>query len=459
MKIRASRISTSIALAITEDCRHEHLPGHVPGDAASASQHGNDDHDLEQAETERVAPPHQQDQQQEQEAPDTTTPLLLRDGNRRHSKRTNSNSLRSLVAAFFAFFRLHLTRYRPAAFQALRGETWLVDEGEYLASFPTPVTRRRRRRQRTLRDAGEDGGESGGQQVVADDDDGLLVPVGDLGYSGSTFFRTRNGKFLVKSLPRRFEHRFFTHDLLDPYVAHSRAYPASLLVRITDMPYTATPSLGGILGTAPTHHIVMENLLFGKGAAGEEEGGKQWETYDLKPDGYFFPERDIADGHLAPQSVKDRLVDTFPGKVVVSLDDRERLLTTLNHDTQLLAAHAAVDYSLFLVRYPQPSSSTSAPPSLASGVPCPWREGVNDVSGEWTYRAVVLDFFWAKSALRAKAMTGLVDTYNVVADQGPMSITAEPGEYRTRFMKMVDDLVVSETDSTRLQAADEEAEE
>lgn len=431
MQIRASRISTSIALAITEDCRDQHLPG--DGDAHAR----HDDVDIE-GQPEHT---HAHGQGQQRQPADTTTPLL-RDAtttaagagasSAKRTNRSKKTSLRSLVASFFAFFRLHLTRYRPASFQSLRGEAWLVDEGEYLESFPTP-TRRRRQNVR----------------------EGQLVPVGDLGYSGSTFFATPNGKFLIKSLPRRFEHSFFTHDLLDPYIAHNRAYPASLLVRITDMPYTATPSLGGILGTAPTHHIVMENLLYGKG---DGEAAKQWETYDLKPDDYFFPERDIADGNLAPQSVKDRLIDTFPDKViVVSLDDRERLIATLNQDTQLLASHAAVDYSLFLVRYPSPSSAASAPGSLRSSVPCPWREGVDDVQGQWTYRAVVLDFFWAKSALQAKAMTGLVGAYNVVADQGPMSITAEPDEYRQRFMKMVDDLVVAETDSTRLQEGDEQA--
>lgn len=412
MQIRASRISASIAQAITEDCGDEHL--HGDGDAPASNDH--------------VESVRQQSD---------TTPLLqsphgsdTKVANGKPKKR----SWRSLAASFFALFRLHLTRYRPASFRALRQETWLIDENEYLRSFPTPIRRRR--------DAVKQGRAQG---------EGQLVPAGDLGYSGSTFFSTPNGKFLVKSLPRRFEHSFFTHDLLDPYIAHNGAYPASLLVRILEMPYTKSPSLGGIIGTAPTHHIVMENLLYGRG---DGEQAERWETYDLKPDDYFFPERDIADGNLVPQSVKDRLIDSFPGKVVVPLDDREQLLATLNIDTQLLASRAAVDYSLFLVRYPQPSSSDSSatppvPSLLRSGVPCPWREGVDDVRGKWTYRAVVLDFFWAKSALQAKAMTGLVGAYNLVANQGPMSITAEPGEYRTRFMKMVDDLIIAETDTSR----------
>lgn len=422
MQIRASRISASIAGAITEDRERR---GHFPGDAVPSV--GRE--------------PRQSGQEggggNNEEEPSERTALIDKKSGGGKT-RGGRYPLISLLASFFSFFRLHLTRYRPDSFLTLRSEAWRIDEDEYLDSFPT--TRRKFHHSRPRDQEHQEGeGESNSnpQEEEADDKE-LLVPAGDLGYSGSTFFTTPNAKFLVKSLPRRFEHSFFTHDLLDPYIAHNRDQPDSLLARITDMPYTARPSLGGILGTAPTHHIVMENLLYGQGQG-------EWETYDLKPEDYFFPERDIADGYLAPQSVKDRLVDTFPDKVIVPLQQRELLLTTLNHDTQLLASHAAVDYSLFLVRYPQPKDGKPPPPSLHSDVSCPWREGVDDVRGEWTYRAVVLDFFWAKSALQAKAMTGLVDTFNVVADQGPMSITAEPGEYRQRFMKMVDSIVVSES--------------
>ena len=68
---------------------------------------------------------------------------------------------------------------------------------------------------------------------------------------------------------------------------------------------------------------------------------------------------------------------------------------------------------------------------------------------KWIYRAVLLDFFWAKDAFQAKAMTGLVNTFNFLKwgrDHGPMSITTTSDEYRMRFMKMVD-AIVEVTDS------------
>ena len=190
---------------------------------------------------------------------------------------------------FFSLFHLKLVRFRPEDFERLRSQIWGIEECGYKLSF-------------RLRDD-YDGQQ---QQRQVSEEDGLLgnatgdlVPVGDLGYSGSTFFNTPDGKYLIKSLPRSFEYLFFTRTLFDPYVEHMVAHAESLLARITDLPHAPHLTLGGVFGLAPTHHIVMENLLHGK--KGEEEVG--WETFDLKPHDYFFPERDIADGHLAPDSV------------------------------------------------------------------------------------------------------------------------------------------------------------
>ena len=382
-----------------------------------------------------------------------------------------SHSIPSTVAAsiiaFFAVFHVALTRFQAAEFLTLRDEIWELDEDEYRGSFEeyaqpgAEIRDESDLEQGSTRDTNKRGGKGKGKDIAPAE----LVPVGDLGYSGSTFFTTANGKYLVKSLPRAFEYEFFAKDLFAQYLAHSKLHPGSLLARITDMPYAPHTTFGGLLGLAPTHHIVMENLLYGKeedenrGGDGQQESGGEsaasakqvkWETYDLKPESYFFPERDIADGKLAPQSVKDKLIDTFPDKIRVTTQMRDELLAILGSDTQLLADNLAVDYSLFLIRYPGPSApsrkqrpastSTGVPPSLApSG---PWRSGVDSVDGQWTYRAIVLDFFWAKHKLRAKMMTWLVDALNLVVKKGPMSVTAEPGEYRQRFLKMVGEMVV-----------------
>lgn len=222
-----------------------------------------------------------------------------------------------------------------------------------------------------------------------------------------------------------------------------QTYTDSLLVRITDLLYCPTTTLGSILGAAPSHHIVMENILYGKSSCDKGQQ-KRWETYDLKPNDYFFPERDIAGGRLAPESVKDRLIDEFEDKIRVTIDQKEELIAQLSEDSKLLQKHNAVDYSLFLVRYPADLNSGAHKVSTPPGHGSAWRSGVVSRDGKWVYRAIVLDFFWSKDALQAHAFTGLVKLYNTFKfgkDHGPMSITTDSDEYRQRFLGMVEDMV------------------
>lgn len=140
------------------------------------------------------------------------------------------------IWAFFAIFSLPLVRYRASLFERLRSDAWEMEEEEYLESFRSSTKSKRTD----------------------------LVAVGDLGYSGSTFFTTPNSKYLIKSLPRKFEQTFFRDRLLEPYVEHMLSNKDSLLVRITDLLCSRTCTIGTAIGAAPSHHIVMENILYGK---------------------------------------------------------------------------------------------------------------------------------------------------------------------------------------------------
>lgn len=177
----------------------------------------------------------------------------------------------------------------------------------------------------------------------------------------------------------------------------------------------------------------MENILYGKGSSSK---ASEWETYDLKPTSYFFPERDIAGGMLASEATKSRLADYFPDKVRITGTQADELMDLLKTDTNLLEQANAVDYSLFVVRYP----ADDEPEHLLSKTN-EWRTGLMSRDKKWKYRVVLLDFFWAKHKFQAQAMTGLVDTFNVFGRKGPMSITTTPEEYRERFLKMVTDMI------------------
>ncbi|KAF2262416.1 SAICAR synthase-like protein [Lojkania enalia] len=329
---------------------------------------------------------------------------------------SKSPSFLARILAFFSVFGLTLARYREELFKKLRNEIWRIEEEEYTESFRSP---------------------SYGKRTD-------LIPVGDLGYSGSTFFTTPNSKFLLKSLPRHFEQSFFRRRLLYPYTEHMELNEASLLVRITDLLYCPVTTLGAMLGSAPSHHIVMENILYGKSSCAKGDQ-KKWETYDLKPNDYFYPERDIAGGRLAPESVKERLIDEFPDKVRVNIDEKEELVAQLARDTKILQEANAVDYSLFLVRYPASMGTAEGGKiPVPPGRPSAWRNGLVSRDGKWIYRAILLDFFWAKDALQAKALTGLVNSFNFLKwgkNHGPMSITTSSEEYRTRFLRMVESIV------------------
>ncbi|KAL4906716.1 hypothetical protein BDW74DRAFT_136990 [Aspergillus multicolor] len=311
----------------------------------------------------------------------------------------------SIIQRIFAFFRifyLTLIRYEQELFYNLRKEIWKLPEEEYLACFKN------------------------------DRKSPALEQMGDLGYSGSTFFRTSNSAFLVKSVPRHFEHSFFRNDLLRPYYEYMLKYPESLLVWITDYIYAPYSSIGSILRTSPAHHIIMENLLYGKD---EDDNSDKWETYDLKPIDYFYPERDLVPEPLVSEEIISRLADKFEDKVRLTRKNYEAVKRTLDKDTAFLASANIVDYSLFMVRFP----ASSNPGSL--GRKTQWRVGVTSADGKWKYRAVVLDFFWAKHTFHAQAMTGAVQTFNLIGRQGPMSITTTAEEYREKFLTMVEEML------------------
>lgn len=263
-----------------------------------------------------------------------------------------------------------------------------------------------------------------------------------------TFYSTADQKYLVKSVPRHSEHSFFRDDLLTPYVQHMATHPRSLLVRICDFLGASGPSIGRIFRTAPSHHIVMDNIMYGREEA-KKNGDADWEKWDLKPTSYFYPERDIAGGALTSEATKDQLADEFHDKILLRRDEAEGFFASLEADTKLLAEHNAVDYSLFLVRmkapqpeaaaHPSPAESNMVPTDPPAVPPSPpsWRTGVASADGKYIFRASILDFFWAKHKVQPKLMTLLITLWNlVVAKHGHMSITTTPDEYRERFLKM-----------------------
>ncbi|KAL6908635.1 SAICAR synthase-like protein [Trichoderma evansii] len=335
-----------------------------------------------------------------------------------------------LASIFPPIFDFEYSRYCSSDFLEIRHQVWTIEECEYTASFCQTISHTTQSRRRCNWEA-------------------QLIPVGDLGYSGSTFLMTSNGKYIAKSLDRRFEYRFFMYEIFRPYVDHMTTHPGSLLVRVTDMLYVPGMNLSRILGLSATHLVVMENLLHGKEKENEDIKA-QWSAYDLKPDNYFFPERDIAGGSLTSQNVKNKLVDKMPSRLRVSAQMADQIFDILNADTEFLANSNVVDYSLFLVRFPGPCqhlkshSTTEFADTLQAARRNDketWRSGVTSIDGKWIYRIIIIDFFWARHKLQPKILSALVKAFNIYAKKGPMSITTDPFEYKRRFMNMVHKLI------------------
>lgn len=410
----------------------------------------------------------------------SVTDAILRNEDEK-TRKSAAKRIRRLIKAVFTLYTVRLNQHTPELFSQLR-QKFEVDDTSYAESFEP-----------------------------FDEGKTTLRAKGHMGYSGSTFFTTNDGKYLIKSIPRHFENSFFRGDLLKPYVAYLSDNLSSLLIRITDFlavddAYKISPGI--VFGCAPSHHIVMENLLFGRDegqhkakqlfnptqqpqrsqgsrsdpdvADGEQENTKawKWETWDLKPITYFFPERDIAQGKLSSEVTKSRLADEFNDKLHLTRAQADDFQSHLNRDTALLESVNAVDYSLFLVRIPVPPKqearvgkitpenpfvdsynlerSTTEVPDLAATAPTlstppfippnppSWRTGVLSADGRYVYRAAILDFFWAKHKAHAKMMTHLVNVWNMIdlgGSKGPMSITTSSSDYRERFRTMCEGFI------------------
>lgn len=175
-----------------------------------------------------------------------------------------------------------------------------------------------------------------------------------------------------------------------------------------------------------------EHTLCGRG---DDPAGDQWETYDLKPIDYFYPERDLVPNPLVSDETLGKLADSFNDKLHLWRADYEALWRTIQDDTEFLRDANVVDYSLFLVRMP-----ASSHPAIWGRI-SPRRIGLASADGKWNYRAGILDFLWARHKMHAQALSGLVQTFNVVGRQGPMTITTTASQYREKFLTMIQEMI------------------
>jgi hypothetical protein len=215
--------------------------------------------------------------------------------------------LYALLTEFWTVFTVYLRFNAPEVFRKLRRH-WEIDEKEYRKSFA--------------------------------DIDTLSGPMG---FSGASFFVTHDNKYLIKSLNRSFEYRYYYNHLLLPLAEYQLSHPATYIAHITDVLFNFSPRLGHFLGTSASNFLIMENIQ-------RDSSEGDWEDYDLKPSDYFFPERDFMGGVLSTEETKEKLHDEFDGTIPLSKGTYDRLVRQLEEDSRFLCQMDVVDYSLFMLR-------------------------------------------------------------------------------------------------------------
>lgn len=294
-------------------------------------------------------------------------------------------------STFFKLYHAHFNRAAPLLFQTLRREIFLADESTYQGQFT-----------------------------------GSLIPIDGLGFSGSLFFYTFERTTIVKSIGRGFEYSFFYEKMLEGYAYYyslRRGSAGTLLCQILDALYCFEHRIGSWLGVSPSHYLVMKNSLAGLDKA---RGCKKW---DLKPQSFFEPTRDLVPDSVLAEAARSGLADELPSKskIVLIREDRTALMTLLEQDTKFLEEMGTVDYSLLLGRYPVGVLVEDEIGGI--GKERDFGKGVRSADGRWIYRICIVDFLWNVDQLRTKVMK---TAGKLLPEQ---TITTEPERYRKEFLR------------------------
>ncbi|KAN0015505.1 hypothetical protein ACTFIU_008240 [Dictyostelium citrinum] len=196
----------------------------------------------------------------------------------------------------------------------------------------------------------------------------VLSEMNSSGKSGSVFFRSTEGDYLIKTIPSHEES--ILKAVLPTYVQHLQKYPNSLLIKILGC-YTLQ-----IKGKAEMKFLVMNNLFFTPLPLSEK--------YDLK--GSIINRKVDKNDLLLPDiALKDqefhRILDIGP-------EFKAPLLEQIEHDTKFLESHNICDYSLLVGIH---TIDENSPLALSDDVE-PDLNNVGDVKKD-TWKVLEEEFF------------------------------------------------------------------
>lgn len=288
---------------------------------------------------------------------------------------------------FFSLFHCHYRRAAPLLFHKLRNDVYKIDEESYQKEFTQP-----------------------------------LELVSGLGFSGSIFFYTHDKSYIVKSIGRRFEYIFLYEDLMNPLAEYMEKNRNTLLSEITDVLYSFNHRLGGYLGFSPSHFVVMSNVMKN---LDKDKGCRKW---DLKPQNFFEPTRDLVPDPMKTEAAKSGLADELDEEILLTRKQKDDLMSILEKDTEFLMRMETIDYSLLLGRFPIDYFGEIPQPET-------FFSGVKSADGKWVYKMCVLDFLWNVKQLHPK----IIQVAGAALPE--QTVTTQPNRYRKEFLKMMDEYI------------------
>ncbi|EGC32690.1 hypothetical protein DICPUDRAFT_37984 [Dictyostelium purpureum] len=155
-----------------------------------------------------------------------------------------------------------------------------------------------------------------------------LSEIDSSGRSGSMFFRSSEGDYLIKTIPSNEE--AVLKNILPAYVQHLQKYPNSLLIKLLGCYSLQTKS------RAEMKFLVMNNLFFTPLPIAEK--------YDLKGSTIGRHQITIED-KMAQIALKDL---DFKRILDIGTEFKAPLLEQIEHDTKFLESHNICDYSLLV---------------------------------------------------------------------------------------------------------------
>lgn len=212
-----------------------------------------------------------------------------------------------------------------------------------------------------------------------------------------------------------YQYKFLYDHLIKAYGDYLRSNPKTLLCRITDVLYSFDFRIGSFLGS-PSHYMIMKNSLQD---LDKDKGCRKW---DLKPQNFFEPTRDLVPDKMKTEAAKSGLADELDEEIVLTQKQKDQLMFLLKQDVEFLTEIETIDYSLLLGRYPKEHfGETQQPESFISGV--------TSGDGKWVYKMCIVDFLWNVKQLHPKVI-------QIAGTALPeQTVTTVPPKYKDEFLK------------------------